>query len=263
MNRISAIILCLVAAAGDEPITPLPHAHAHNDYEHARPLLDALDHGFCSVEADVYLVNGALLVAHDLKDVHPDRTLRSLYLDPLLKRVRGNKGRVYSAGPEFTLMIDVKSEAVAANAAIDKVLRDYAEMLTVFHRDRTEPKAVTVIISGNRDRAAMAAQWPRLTGYDGRLQDLDSTDPAQLVPLISADWRSSFTWRGAGEFPDAERQKLQQIVQKAHAAHRRVRFWGTPDSPDVWKILVSERVDLLNTDDLPGLRRFLLDIRLK
>lgn len=41
-------------------VTPLPRAHAHNDYEHARPLLDALDHGFTSVEADVWLVDGEL-----------------------------------------------------------------------------------------------------------------------------------------------------------------------------------------------------------
>ena len=54
--------------------TPLTRAHAHNDYLHARPLLDALDHGFCSVEADIYLVDGQLLVAHDRNKVDPRRT---------------------------------------------------------------------------------------------------------------------------------------------------------------------------------------------
>jgi len=38
--------------AADQSV-PLIPAHAHNDYLHARPLLDALDHGFCSVEADI------------------------------------------------------------------------------------------------------------------------------------------------------------------------------------------------------------------
>ena len=38
--------------------TPLANAHAHNDYEHERPLLDALDQGFTSIEADVFLVEG-------------------------------------------------------------------------------------------------------------------------------------------------------------------------------------------------------------
>jgi hypothetical protein len=60
-----------------------PCGHAHNDYEHERPLHEALELGFCSVEADVHLVAGSLLVAHDLGDTDPERTLQSLYLGPL------------------------------------------------------------------------------------------------------------------------------------------------------------------------------------
>jgi hypothetical protein len=44
---------------------PLTSAHAHNDYEHSRPLLDALDNGFCSVEADIWLTNGVDIVGTD------------------------------------------------------------------------------------------------------------------------------------------------------------------------------------------------------
>src|SRR5689334_4607279 len=100
------------AVRGDEkPVTPLRRAHAHNDYEHKRPLFDALDHGFCSVEADVYLIDGKLLVAHDRKDVKPDRTLEALYLDPLRERARANGGRVYPGGPTVFLLVDVKSGA--------------------------------------------------------------------------------------------------------------------------------------------------------
>lgn len=69
------------AATADHPdprVHPLPQAHAHNDYEHDRPLQDALSHGFSSVEADVWLVDGELLVAHDREDVDPSRTLESL-----------------------------------------------------------------------------------------------------------------------------------------------------------------------------------------
>src|SRR6266568_639216 len=85
--------------------TPLIHAHAHNDYEHKRPLFDALDQGFCSVEADIYLVDGELLVAHDRAKVRPERTLQALYLDPLADRVRRNGGRVYRDGPPVVLLI--------------------------------------------------------------------------------------------------------------------------------------------------------------
>ena len=62
------------AAAPDAAVVmgePHPAAHAHNDYEHDRPLLDALEHGFTSVEADVWLVDGELRVAHDREDAVP------------------------------------------------------------------------------------------------------------------------------------------------------------------------------------------------
>src|SRR5947207_7295225 len=97
--------------AGEGPlgkVVPLPQAHAHNDYEHTRPLLDALDNGFCSVEADIHLVDGRLLVAHDRAHVRPDRTLQSLYLDPLRERATHNGGRVYPGGPPVVLLVDFK-----------------------------------------------------------------------------------------------------------------------------------------------------------
>src|SRR5690606_7390192 len=78
---------------------PLPGAHAHNDYEHARPLLDALEHGFCGIEADIHLRNGELLVGHDPEDLAPERTLEKLYLRPLNDLVKENGGRVYPGGP--------------------------------------------------------------------------------------------------------------------------------------------------------------------
>ena len=43
----------------------------------------------------------------------------------------------------------------------------------------------------------------------------------------------------------------------ATAQGRRLRLWGTPDRPAVWELLRESGVDLINTDDLTGLRAFL------
>ena len=104
-----AVVILLLAGPGllskaSDP-QPQPQAHAHNDYEHDRPLLDALSHGFCSVEADVFAIDGELRVAHDRIDTRPGKTLQKLYLDPLRERVQKNGGRVYKDGPIFTLLI--------------------------------------------------------------------------------------------------------------------------------------------------------------
>src|SRR3954451_5006734 len=78
--------------ARSSEVVPLENAHAHNDYEHARPLFDALDNGFTSVEADVYPVGGDLLVGHDEKALRSTRTLEGLYLNPLAELVRRKSG---------------------------------------------------------------------------------------------------------------------------------------------------------------------------
>ncbi|WNV75623.1 phosphatidylinositol-specific phospholipase C/glycerophosphodiester phosphodiesterase family protein [Geodermatophilus sp. DSM 44513] len=246
-------------------VQPLERAHAHNDYEHDRPLLDALEHGFTSVEADVWLVDGELRVAHDLVDASPGVTLESLYLQPLAERVAANRGSVYPGWDgSLQLLVDVKSEAAATYAAIDAQLREYAVLMTRWTDGREKERAVTAVISGNRDLPAMAAQRTRFAGYDGRLADLGSGLPATLVPLVSDNWTRHFTWLGIGPMPEAERARLREIVAEAHAEGYRVRFWATPDLPGpqrdaLWGELVAADVDHLNTDDLPGLQAFLLE----
>ncbi len=237
--------------------TPLPQAHAHNDYEHKRPLLDALDHGFCSVEADIYLVDGALLVAHNRRDVKPERTLEALYLDPLLARVRENGGRVYRDGPPFTLLVDIKADGVRAYEVLAERLPKYAEMLTVARDGKLQPGAVTIVISGDRAMDRIAADQVRYVGIDGRMSDLDATTPVDLMPLVSDSWMSHFRWRGKGDIPAEEKTKLRDFVAKAHAKGRRVRFWAIPANRAVWSELSDAGVDLINTDDLAGLEQYL------
>ncbi|WP_274564535.1 phosphatidylinositol-specific phospholipase C/glycerophosphodiester phosphodiesterase family protein [Streptomyces spiramyceticus] len=243
---------------------PLRRAHAHNDYEHERPLLDALSHGFTSVEADIYLVDGQLLVAHDPVDLDPTRTLESLYLAPLIARIRANHGSVYAGYRRpVQLLIDIKNEGAATYLELHRQLRRYRRMLSTYVHGHVRPSAVTPVISGDRSaRAPMEAQRVRYAFYDGRLDDLGTAAPASFVPLISSNWTQSFSWLGTGPFPAAERAKLHAIVSAAHKHGQRVRFWATPDlagpSRDaVWTELLAAGVDHINTDDLAGLERFL------
>lgn len=252
--------LTLVAAPGstDDGVIPLTKAHAHNDYEHKRPLFDALDRGFCSVEADVFLVHGELLVAHSRSQINPERTLEKLYLAPLRERVHANGGRVFKNGPTIFLLIDVKTDAKSTHAAVAKLLAKYDDIFSVTKDGRFEARAVTAVISGNRDRSGMAAEKIRYAGLDGRPADLDSKEPADFLPWISESWTTMFKWRGQGQLPESERQKLEAFVKKAHAAGRLVRFWATPETTECWQALRSAGVDLLNTDKLDELKDFLL-----
>ncbi len=246
-----------VRGADDGPAAPLAHAHAHNDYLHERPLLDALDHGFTSVEADIFLVDGQLLVAHDRRELSSERTLRGLYLDPLRERVRANQGSVHPGGGQFYLLIDIKSAAEPTYAVLAKTLADYADIISVVRDGTVERKAVDVAISGNRPFATMRTEAVRYAGLDGRMGDLDSDAPPHLMPLVSDRWGAHFKWRGRGPIDEAERKKLDDAVARAHDGGRRIRFWATPETVEAWHVLHAAGVDHINTDDLAGLETFL------
>ncbi|WP_433548993.1 phosphatidylinositol-specific phospholipase C/glycerophosphodiester phosphodiesterase family protein [Streptomyces sp. CA-294286] len=245
---------------------PLRRAHAHNDYAHARPLLDALSHGFTSVEADVHLVDGRLLVAHDPQDLDPARTLEALYLDPLAALVRAHRGSVHPGHRRpVQLLVDLKTQGAATYLELHRRLRPFRRMLSTYDNGRVRLGAVTPVVSGDRAaRAPMEAQRARHAFYDGRLDDLTAPAPApaSLIPLISGNWASSFAWTGVGPFPRVERDRLHSLVRTAHRRGQRVRFWATPDQPGpardaLWHELLAARVDHLNTDDLAGLEEFL------
>lgn len=260
MFPLSALLAASLPLVVPPPV-PLPNAHAHNDYEHTRPLFDALACGFCSVEADIWLRDGKLLVAHTPLGWKAGRTLQALYLDPLRERVKRNGGMVHPNGPSFFLMIDVKTDAKETWAALSKVLDEYADLLTVTTDGKTEAKAVTVVLSGNTDREVVGKAVVRRAAVDGRPVDLDANPSPELVPWVSDAWKNHFKWDGTGDMPDAERKKLAEYVARAHKQGRQVRFWATPDRPEGWKELQAAGCDFINTDKLAELQAFLLKQR--
>jgi hypothetical protein len=240
-------------------VVPLPQAYAHNDYVHRRPLLDGLDCGFCSIEADIFLVDGKLLVAHERNEVRSTRTLESLYLEPLRQCVRENRGRIYRGGPTITLMIDFKSPAEVLYPPLRAELEKYADMLTTWRGDRVQKRAVTIVLTGDRPTpAAIAGEAIRYVALDGHLEDLDSDVPASLMPRVGINWKKVLTWNGQGAMPESQRAIVRKLAERAHARGRQLRLWGGPDNASTWRELLSNGADLINTDDLRGLRDFLL-----
>jgi hypothetical protein len=230
-------------------------------------LLEALDYGFCSVEADVYLVEGQLWVAHDRKDLKPDRTLKSLYLEPLAERVRNRVGIFADPKARLMLLVDVKGQGPQVYERLKTELAPYASMLTRFRDTGVVTGAVTVVLSGDRAWDLARADRDRWCALDGRMSDLtnasptgvtgSSTPPASLVPLVSESWRTLFRWDGDGEMSASDSARLKGLVSQAHAQGRKIRFWALPDRPEAWKLCRDAGVDLINTDKIPALSAFL------
>ena len=271
------VVAVVAGAAGGEAAAPadrpVPRTHAHNDYEHAHPLFDALHHGFVGVEADIYLVGRDLRVSHEAsKDWTRVPTLQDAYLSPLRDLMkRRHNGGIYADGTPVLLLIDIKTDAAATYARLHEVLEEYQAAtpgLFTSHVAKdgggwaTTAGAVNVVISGNRPAEPMRRQPKRLAGYDGRLKDVGRGESPAFMPLVSDNWNNVFSgdaaWDGGGEMPLAAKARLAKLVADVHGEKKQVRLWNLPrDNPAVWGPLYDAGVDLINTDDLAGLSRYL------
>ena len=251
------------------PNEPILSGHSHNDFLRQTPLWDALSLGFISIEVDIYLVEGALLVGHDEEDLEATKTLQSLYLDPLRDHVRAHNGWVYPSEHSLDLLIDIKSDARSTYAALRGVLAQYSEMLTTYSEIEVETRAISVIVSGNRPRSSMMAEAVRIASYDGRFEDIEDLAarvPANFISLISDNWEDHFSWRGLGSLSDWDSRRLAQRLEAAHRSGYRLRFWNIP-APDrrpieeVWSQLLDAGVDLLSVDDVNAYQDFVVKTR--
>ncbi len=233
----------------------LRYAHAHNDYEQDRPLLDALDHGIHSVEADVWLHDDAVRVSHH--GTQFTGTLAELYLDPLQEMVNVH-GTVLSDGEPFTVWLDLKEGDAELREHLHELLAGYP-MLTTFDATGGAVGPVTAVLTGHAgSKEAYAAE------YDLRYAVRDSNDFSPDDPeaddrwqYYALKWGPYVQYGGDGDIDPGELDRLRCIVGTAHDLGREVRFYATPETEAFWGLAVAEGIDFIGTDDLSGLSTFL------
>jgi alkaline phosphatase len=214
---------------------------AHNDYAQKNPFHNAYTLQVGYIEADVFLQDGQLLVAHEMSEVKSDRTLESLYFEPIRKKIKINNGRIY-ADPlkKLTLMIDLKSEGMTTLNAIVKKLSSYPEILSC--------ETLTISISGNVPDRAQWNTFPRYIYFDGRPGIEYTPTELERISFISTSFRAYSTWNGSGPLPEDDRQKILTLRNEVHSKNKKLRFWGAPDILAAWKVWMELGIDILGTD---------------
>src|SRR5690606_12813190 len=152
----------------------------------------------------------------------------------LKQRIDENGGKVYPWLDRFVLLVDFKSDGEATCQVLKPLLEQYADMLTAVNDGVVTPGPVLVVLSGGYPFETIAAETSRLVAIDGRPGHLGKGYPVHLIPLISDNWHNHFRWIGGSPMPDAMRDRLHDLVKRAHDEGRMVRFWATPDSPTIW-----------------------------
>ena len=223
-------------------VHPLINAHSHNDYKHKKPLSDALNNGFLSLEADIFLIRNELIVSHIYPILKKKHTLESLYLKPLNDSIAKHHGSVYENNDStLILLIELKSEASSTYKELEKLLYKYKNILSSYENGEITKRAITIIITGNKPFKELENENLRFAFIDKNLLALTNTTSNLLCPLASAKYSTILNWKGKGIISTNEKQKLIEIVTKAHAQNIKVRLWASPENENVWKLLWSRR----------------------
>lgn len=227
------------------------NAHSHNDYEQTVPFYAAYNAGFGGIEADIFLIHGNLIVAHDMAEVQKNRSLEEYYLKPLQDFVEKNNGYAYAdSTKQLQVLIDVKTGGVNTLDAFIAVLKKYPLLI--------DNKTIVWAISGNRPADSLWASYPPFIQFDGLLfKDNYSAEALQKIVMMSDDFKSYSSWRGEGELPAADLQKIRAAIARCHTLNKKVRFWDAPDIPNAWKQFMQLGVDYINTDHIPELANYL------
>jgi len=250
-------------AARDIP--DLLPAYAHNDYENQRPLFEALELGYRGVEADYYVVDGELLVGHDVDDLQPDRTLEALYLLPLRQRV-AQLGTVCADRSVFTLNIESKEPGEDAYRALHDRLHGYADILSVVRDGVETPGPVQVVLVGwHPPLDDLSRQRVRLVSVQAHFADLPEDHaayPSHLLRMISVAYKTQFTWRGGSRVPARFERRLAAVLTARDAVPGRiVRVFRVPESIHIYRALVRGGVDLIGTKTIVRSHEMLLEIQ--
>ncbi|KIV93949.1 hypothetical protein PV10_05119 [Exophiala mesophila] len=140
--------------------------HSHNDYWRKEPLFSALNAGCTGVEADVWLFDDDLFVGHSTASLTPERTLRNLYINPLLgilekqnpittfhPSLDSPRNGVFDTEPSrsLVLLIDFKTDGPTLWPVVSDQLQPLRDLnyLTYFNGSTVIEGPITVVATGH------------------------------------------------------------------------------------------------------------------
>ncbi len=241
----------LAATFGQPLIYTAANAHSHNDYRQHNPFFGAYNEQFGSIETDIYLAGGLLLVAHDPVDLTKRRTLEGMYLVPLSKCIERNGGYAYQdSSRKLQLLIDLKTDGVHTLNSLVDLLKKFP---SIIHN-----RSVRIVITGNRPDEKLYGAYPAYIWFDGSAGKEYSNAALARIAMLSDDFGKYSRWQGNGPLPDSARRIITKLVNKAHLLNKPIRFWASPDFTGAWKEFIKLKVDYINTDHIAALSDFLV-----
>ncbi len=244
------MVITTALASAQTKVYTVADAHSHNDYLNSIPFYRAYNRGFGSIEADVFAVNGKLMVAHEPKFITAKRSLKSMYINPLIKKLKTDTAR------QLRLLIEIKRDYKAVLPLVKKELKP----LKKYFSYPGHPGRLSIVMTGEVPPANELWNYPDWILFD--VDHLDGFTPHEWekIGLVSFPFPKYVQkWDGQRSLTDTEAGRVKAAINSTHEAGKKIRFWATPDTKTCWRELMTLGVDVIGADAVDELADFLND----
>lgn len=265
--------------------------HSHNDYKHHVPLYQGLAAGCVSTEVDIWAtdLNGKneLLVGHGKKELKDERTIESLYLDPLISILdqqnavsrNGSSNStfsenspvgVFSMEPKTSLIlvVDFKTNTPETWTTLLEKLepakaKDYLTHWTL--NTGIVQRPLTIVASGEANFDTLISNNTyRNIFYDAPLTKLSEHNTpynSNNSYYASTSLGNAVGMATFGRLTAGQKDTVEKQTKKAEELGLKSRYWDTLVWPvswrnRMWEVLLELGANMLNVDDLTAAARW-------
>jgi alkaline phosphatase len=117
---------------------------------------------------------------------------------------------------------------------------------------------LTILISGTRPPPAEYINYPDYIFFDDDLKLKHTVEEWKRVGLVSLPFDKISEWKGEGDINQNDKKRVSHIIDSVHAAGKPIRFWAAPDTKSSWKLQKQLHADIIGTDLIDELAKFLM-----
>ena len=236
---LSLAVLLPLSLAAQQPVI----LHSHNDYTRTAPFWEAYSQHCRSIEADVFLHEGELLVGHEVEDLKPENSFLRMYVDPIVRTFRANGGKMWAGSDDrLMLLVELKSATEPTLSEVVKLLEQFPDVFCA-------ADGVQIAITGNTPSKEHFLDYPVWVGFDGDIRETYTWAQLERVALVSNSFRMfAKKWNGKGRMIDSELEAVTAAIEKVHSWGKPIRFWEAPEGTSAYFTFWKLGVDIINTD---------------
>jgi len=247
----------------------LPIGHSHNDYLQKRPLYQAIELGYGSIEIDICLTHTTkeLKVAHIPWFLSGKKNIEELYFAPLAKMIDEKDSLFkYTIDNPLHLLIDFKKNADSTYKYLQRVFVKYNKYITQYKNGEIIYKAPLVInITGNKPWNAIMKDSITYAKIDGGFR-LNKTAPYGLnnfdtsyvkyIGRVASNYKQLLKFKKKFENEETFFWVLKENIKTYNDAGITTRYYEVPNNKKSWEFIIKCGISWVNVDKLVDFSNF-------